>query len=72
MTGAIASPSVTTLPTSRFGGRIDLYQVHQVPPDTELEDYWRVMQELLAQGKVRDIGLSNHDIPRLEEAARCH
>jgi aryl-alcohol dehydrogenase-like predicted oxidoreductase len=49
--------------------RIDLYQMHQVPPDAALEEYWGVMLDLRDAGKVRAIGLSNHDVPRLEQAA---
>jgi aryl-alcohol dehydrogenase-like predicted oxidoreductase len=43
--------------------RIDLYQVHWPPHDgTPLEDYWATMLDLKAAGKVRAIGLSNHDV----------
>jgi len=48
--------------------RIDLYQVHQVPPDAEIDEYWGVMQGFLHEGKVRAIGLSNHEVPLLERA----
>jgi aryl-alcohol dehydrogenase-like predicted oxidoreductase len=49
--------------------RIDLYQVHWPPTDgTELEEYWSVMADLKAEGKVRAIGLSNHDVKQLAEA----
>ncbi|MFL6239459.1 MAG: aldo/keto reductase [Actinomycetes bacterium] len=49
--------------------RIDLYQVHWPPEDgTPLEDYWATMVDLVQAGKVRAIGLSNHDVKQLETA----
>jgi aryl-alcohol dehydrogenase-like predicted oxidoreductase len=49
--------------------RIDLYQVHWPPEDgTPLEDYWQTMVELRDEGKVRAVGLSNHDVKQLEAA----
>ena len=49
--------------------RIDLYQVHWPPEDgTALEDYWATMVELQQEGKVRAIGMSNHDVKQLEVA----
>lgn len=49
--------------------RIDLYQVHWPPTDgTPLEEYWGTMAELRSEGKVRAIGLSNHDIDQLNRA----
>jgi aryl-alcohol dehydrogenase-like predicted oxidoreductase len=49
--------------------RIDLYQVHWPPEDgTPLEDYWATMVELQQEGKVRAIGLSNHDPKQLDVA----
>ena len=47
---------------------IDLYQVHWPADDVPLEDYWGTMLELKAEGKVRHIGLSNHDLAALERA----
>lgn len=50
--------------------RIDLYQVHW--PDREsgtpLEESWATMAELVDEGKVRWIGVSNFDVDQLE---RC-
>ncbi len=49
--------------------RIDLYQVHWPPTDgTALADYWATMQDLRREGKVRAVGLSNHDAAALAEA----
>ncbi|GHE07599.1 aldo/keto reductase [Streptomyces alanosinicus] len=65
---------------------IDLYQVHwpdtgaslnwdgTEPPEdaraTPLEEYWQVMADLKAEGKVRAIGLSNHGPEQLAVAQR--
>jgi aryl-alcohol dehydrogenase-like predicted oxidoreductase len=47
--------------------RVDLYQVHWPPEDgTPLEVYWAEMAALREEGKVRAIGLSNHDVKQLE------
>ena len=48
---------------------IDLYQMHWPPSDgTPLEEYWQTFLDLKAAGKVRAVGLSNHDVPQLEAA----
>ena len=49
--------------------RIDLYQMHWPAEDgSRIEDYWPVFRALVDEGKVRAVGLSNHDVPRLEAA----
>lgn len=49
--------------------RIDLYQVHWPPEDgTSLETYWEEMVALRDEGKVRAIGMSNHDVKQLAAA----
>lgn len=49
--------------------RVDLYQVHWPPEDgTAIDDYWGTMLELKDEGKVRAVGLSNHDSDQLEAA----
>ncbi|GAB3569369.1 aldo/keto reductase [Amycolatopsis endophytica] len=51
--------------------RIDLYQVHWPAEDgTALEDYWQTMVDLRDEGKVRAVGLSNHDLAQLEIAEK--
>jgi len=47
---------------------IDLYQMHWPSGDVPLEDYWASLLELKAEGKVRHVGLSNHDAAQLEKA----
>ena len=65
---------------------IDLYQVHQPgdghlddwgqhglepsPHATALGEYWQTMADLVAEGKVRAIGLSNHTAADLDRAER--
>lgn len=49
--------------------RIDLYQLHHPPDDgTPVEESWTAMLELVAEGKVRAVGVSNYDVEELE---RC-
>jgi aryl-alcohol dehydrogenase-like predicted oxidoreductase len=49
--------------------RIDLYQMHWPAEDgTTVEEYWQAFGDLKREGKVRAVGLSNHDIYQLEAA----
>ena len=49
--------------------RIDLYQMHWPADDgTTVQDYWPVFLDLVAEGKVRAVGLSNHSIAQLKAA----
>jgi len=51
--------------------QIDLYQMHWPARDgTPIEDYWRTLIDLKAEGKVRAVGLSNHNVEQLEAAER--
>src|SRR3984885_11497840 len=51
------------------GDRIDLYQMHWPAEDgTPLEEYWQVLLDLKAEGKVRAVGLSNHNVEQLTRA----
>ena len=51
--------------------RIDLYQMHWPAEDgIPLEDYWGTLLQLKAEGKVRAVGLSNHDVRQLDAAER--
>jgi aryl-alcohol dehydrogenase-like predicted oxidoreductase len=47
---------------------IDLYQSHTDDKDAPLEETLGAYQKLMQQGKVRAIGASNYDAPRLAEA----
>jgi aryl-alcohol dehydrogenase-like predicted oxidoreductase len=47
---------------------IDLYQSHADDPDTPLEETLDTYSELIKEGKVRAIGASNYDAPRLLQA----
>lgn len=57
---------------SRLGvERIDLYQMHFPAADgTSLEEYWGALHDLKREGKVRAVGLSNHDAAQVETAER--
>jgi aryl-alcohol dehydrogenase-like predicted oxidoreductase len=47
--------------------RIDLYQMHWPAKDgTKLETYWQTLVDLKREGKVRFVGLSNHDAAQME------
>src|SRR3984957_639065 len=49
--------------------RIDLYQMHWPAEDgTPVEEYWQVFVDLKREGKIRAVGLSNHNVFQLEEA----
>jgi aryl-alcohol dehydrogenase-like predicted oxidoreductase len=49
--------------------RIDLYEMHWPASDgTPVEEYWQAFLDLKREGKVRAVGLSNHDTDQLETA----
>jgi aryl-alcohol dehydrogenase-like predicted oxidoreductase len=50
---------------------VDLYQMHWPAADgTRLEAYWQTLLALKAEEKVRAVGLSNHDVAKLQAAER--
>ena len=49
---------------------IDLYQSHRDDPDTPIEETLSAYDELIRQGKVREIGASNFTADRLAESLR--
>jgi aryl-alcohol dehydrogenase-like predicted oxidoreductase len=49
--------------------RIDLYQLHRPDPKTPIAETMGTLGELVAEGKVRELGCSNFDVSMLEEAA---
>lgn len=48
---------------------IDLYQVHWPNPAIPIEETMRAMEQLVRDGKVRYVGLSNFSVPELKAAA---
>jgi aryl-alcohol dehydrogenase-like predicted oxidoreductase len=47
---------------------IDLYQIHWPEPDEDIEEGWRTLAALRAEGKVRWIGVSNFNARQMERA----
>lgn len=47
---------------------IDLYQIHTVDPLTPMEETLRALDDLVRQGKVRYIGVSNHPAWKVADA----
>jgi aryl-alcohol dehydrogenase-like predicted oxidoreductase len=50
---------------------VDLYQVHQPDPETPIADTLGALDELVRQGKVREIGCSNFSVEQLRDAERA-
>ncbi|QGG95114.1 aldo/keto reductase [Actinomarinicola tropica] len=48
---------------------IDHYQYHRLDPDVPMEETMGALEELVAAGKVREIGCSNFDVELLDRAA---
>jgi aryl-alcohol dehydrogenase-like predicted oxidoreductase len=51
---------------------IDLYYLHRVDPDVPIEETVGAMAELVQEGKVRALGLSEVDVDTLERASSVH
>ena len=51
---------------------IDLYYLHRVDPATQIEETMAAMAELVAEGKVRTIGLSEASGNTIRRAAKVH
>jgi len=51
---------------------IDLYYQHRVDPNTPIEDTVHAMAELVKEGKVRYLGLSEASVASLRRAAKVH
>lgn len=47
---------------------IDLYQIHWPNPDTEIEEGWGAIQDLVREGKIRYAGVSNFSVAQMERA----
>jgi aryl-alcohol dehydrogenase-like predicted oxidoreductase len=48
--------------------RVDLLQLHDVDPNTPIEESWGEVQRLIEEGKVRYGGISNHPAADVERA----
>lgn len=51
----------------RLGTYIDLYLIHSPHHPQQRMSMWRAMEDLVKQGKVRSIGVSNYGVHHLEE-----
>ncbi|MGK5554945.1 aldo/keto reductase [Actinomadura kijaniata] len=51
---------------------IDLFYLHRIDPEVPLAESWGAMAELVEQGKVRRLGLSEVTVAQAEEAHRIH
>ncbi|MFG2333244.1 aldo/keto reductase [Streptomyces sp. NPDC048604] len=51
---------------------VDLYQLHRVDEEVPLEETWGAMAELVAEGKVRALGLSEVTVEEIERASAVH
>jgi aryl-alcohol dehydrogenase-like predicted oxidoreductase len=51
---------------------IDLYQIHWPEPDEEIEEGWAAMAQLVKEGKVRYVGVSNFSLEQLKRAQAIH
>lgn len=51
---------------------IDLYQLHRVDPQVPVEETWGAMSELVVEGKVRYLGLSEVGVDELLAADAVH
>ena len=54
---------------------IDLYQIHWPrfsadAPDTDIEEGWQTLVDLKKEGKVRNIAVSNFDVPQLKRISK--
>jgi aryl-alcohol dehydrogenase-like predicted oxidoreductase len=70
--GATPAYARTSLEDSlrRLGtDHVDLYQLHYPDPKTPIAETLGALGELVAEGKIREIGCSNFDAAMLEEAA---
>ena len=51
---------------------IDLYQMHWPDPEEDIEEAWQAMCDLKSQGKVRHIGVSNHNVAQMRRLGVIH
>jgi aryl-alcohol dehydrogenase-like predicted oxidoreductase len=51
---------------------IDLYQIHWPKPDSEIEEAWGTIADLVKEGKIRYGGVSNFSVAQIERAQAIH
>jgi aryl-alcohol dehydrogenase-like predicted oxidoreductase len=51
---------------------IDLYQVHWPQPEEEIEEGWDAMAQMVKEGKVRYLGVSNFTVAQMERLQPIH
>jgi len=51
---------------------IDLYQIHWPEPNEQIEEGWDTMAQLVREGKVRYVGVSNFSLDQLKRAQAIH
>ena len=51
---------------------IDLYQIHWPDPDRKIEEAWSTMADLVREGKIRYMGVSNFNVNQLERIRPIH
>jgi aryl-alcohol dehydrogenase-like predicted oxidoreductase len=51
---------------------IDLYQMHWPDPETDIEEGWSAMADMVKAGKVRYVGVSNFSIEQLKRIQPIH
>src|SRR5207237_7981044 len=49
---------------------IDLYQVHWPDPNTPAEETAGALEDLVREGKIRHVGVSNYNVKQMDELAR--
>jgi hypothetical protein len=49
---------------------IDLYQIHWPDPSTPVEETGAALSELVAEGKIRHVGVSNYGVAEMEDLSR--
>ena len=76
VSGRLKKESVRTeIETSlrRLGvDEIDLYQIHWPDPETDIEEGWSAMADLVKEGKVRYIEVSNFSVEQLKRLQPIH
>jgi len=51
---------------------IDLYQMHWPDPDEDVEEAWEEMAALVAEGKIRHLGVSNFSVEQIKRVQKIH